>query len=270
MKAVSTALEKYQQVLETLREMSEARGHVGIRSAGLLEKWGMAITYVSLGLVRSILAVLDRLVISLQKSSCTVSMMIGLVREAIGFLENMREEADDAIRHHVEKASALSLELIEVPRCGRPPSRYTGTAEAFRPTTAVQWLRKEYFAFIDATLVELRSRFDQDGVHEHAKLEKLLIGPTDRESLEKVHNSLEWWPEELDVDSLSSQLHVFLSRKQVTCLKDAQEAFKNLSQDARTLLPQVEQLLRQLMVLPATSATAERSFSKSRYYYVCL
>ena len=40
MKAVSTALDKYQQVLETLREVSETRGHVGIRSAGLLEKWG--------------------------------------------------------------------------------------------------------------------------------------------------------------------------------------------------------------------------------------
>ena len=219
--------------------MSETLGHVGIRSAGLLEKWGMATAYVSLGLVRSILAVLDRLVINLQKPSCTVSMMIGLVREAIRSLESMREEADDVISHQMEKASALSLEPIQVPRCSRPPSRYTGTAEAFRPTMALQWLRKEYFAFIDATLVELRSRFDQDGVHEHAKLEQLLIGPTDRASLEKVRSSLEWWPEELEVDNLSSQLHVFLSGRQVMRLKDVQEASQSLSHDARPLLPQV-------------------------------
>ena len=56
----------------------------------------MATIYVSLGLARSILAVLDRLVINLQKPSCTVSVMVGLVREAIGFLESMREVADDA------------------------------------------------------------------------------------------------------------------------------------------------------------------------------
>ena len=162
----------------------------------------MTTTYVSLGLVRSILVVLDRLVISLQKPRYTVSnsMVIGLVREAIAFLECMREETDDAVSHQMKKASALSLEPIQTPRC-RPPSRYTGTAEAFRPTTAVQWLRKEYFAFIDATLVELtvtinsgaEVQVDPDGVgvHVQAKLERLLIGPTDRASLGKVRCSLQ-------------------------------------------------------------------------------
>ena len=55
----------------------------------------------------------------------------------------------------------------------------------------------------------------------------------------KVRCSLEWWPEELEVDNLSSHLRVFLSGRQVTYLKDAQEAFQRLSHDARTLLPQV-------------------------------
>ena len=224
----------------------------------------MGLTYVSLGLSRSILSVLDRLVVHLQKPTCSVSEMLGLVRSAMEFLKDMREDADDAIRHHMGKASGLSLEPIEIPRLRKPPARLTGPGEAFRPTSAVQWLRKEYCAFIDATLAELKTRFDQDGVHEHEKLERLLLGPADRAHLKSILDSIAHQPEELELDSLCTQLRVFMARSKVTCLRDAQTAFQGISQDARNLLPQVEELLRQLLVLPASSATAERSLSALR------
>ena len=100
----------------------------------------MTTTYVSLGLVRSILVVLDRLVINLQKPRYTVSMVIALVREAIAFLASMREETDDAVSHQMEKLESVGAVsgAHPDPAVHRPPSRYTGTAKAFRPTTAVQ------------------------------------------------------------------------------------------------------------------------------------
>ena len=39
------------------------------------------------------------------KPRYTVSMVIGLVREVIGFLESMREEADDAVSHYIDGES---------------------------------------------------------------------------------------------------------------------------------------------------------------------
>ena len=148
--------------------------------------------------------------------------------------------------------------LVPLPHGG---PRFTGPAPSHKPTSVVQWLRIEYCAFIDATIVELMGRFDQSSVHKHAKLERLLLESPTRTHLKSVRDTPAHWPEEMDLDSLASQLHIFLSGKQLTCLKDAKAAFQGLSRDARALLPQVEELVRLLLVLPASSATAERSFS---------
>ena len=151
----------------------------------------------------------------------------------------------------------------------RPPlggPRFTGPAPSYKPTSVVQWLRSAHreLRLHRCHYHELRGRFDQSGVHERTKLEGLLLGSPTRSHLKSVRDTLAQWPEELELDSLAGRLHVFLARKQMTCLKDAKAAFQGLSRGAQALLPQAEELLRLLLVLPAISATVEQSFSALR------
>jgi len=52
--------------------------------------------------------------------------------------------------------------------------------------------------------------------------------------------------------------------KNNVCLADYVERLSTMSPDVRAMFPMVESLLRLLMVNPASSATAERSFSSLR------
>ena len=83
-------------------------------------------------------------------------------------------------------------------------------------------------------------------LHRCQLLERLLLGSPTRTHLKSLCDALAHWPEELDLDSLTSQLHAFLAGKQLTCIKDAKAVFQGLRRDARALLPQVKELLSKL------------------------
>ena len=82
-------------------------------------------------------------------------------------------------------------------------------------------------------------------------------------SVEDARCSMDHWPPELD-EGLASELQVFLRGRGSRSLQEVVTAFRELDAGTKTMLPNVERLLRLLLVLPASSATAERSFSSLR------
>jgi hypothetical protein len=69
---------------------------------------------------------------------------------------------------------------------------------------------------------------------------------------------------ELNSTSLASQLSMFSDQNKYVTLQQAQEIMQNMIPEVRCLFPQVERLIRLMLLCPATSCSAERSFSALR------
>jgi hypothetical protein len=76
-------------------------------------------------------------------------------------------------------------------------------------------------------------------------------------------NAANQYPE-LEKTSLVIQLAMFRSQYRYITLEQARVHMRGLYPEVRALFTQVEQLIRLLLVCPASSCTAERSFSALR------
>ena len=264
LQAVSAVLDQYPEVLGALQETSESQGHVAARAHGLLQIFSKSSTYVALGLSRSVLEPLQKATVKAQRTTCTVTELVEMVDATISVFQTLRDNADERIETLLKKASSVSLEAPETPRMKKPPKRFTGPASAYQAQSPEEWLRTEYLAFLDTASAGLRERFKGDGIAKYKVLESLVLQETPQSRcVEDARRCMDQWPPELD-EGLASELQVFLRDRRFQSLPEVVSAFRELNGGARSLLPNVERLLRLLLVLPASSATAERSFSSLR------
>lgn len=114
----------------------------------------------------------------------------------------------------------------------------------------------EFYRVLDTVDAQITDRFMQPGIQALKELEALLLTPT-------VSNVAEKYPE-LQWEDLKIQLAMFKSRYSFKTTADAAQTLKAMPVEVRALFEQVETLVRLLMVVPASSAEAERSFSGLR------
>ena len=69
---------------------------------------------------------------------------------------------------------------------------------------------------------------------------------------------------EIDINSLKVQLSMFRSKHKYNSIADVRKFFKDMTQEVRSFFDEVQTLLRILLVNPASSCSAERSFSSLR------
>lgn len=151
------------------------------------------------------------------------------------------------------------LEPITVPRQRRPPARITGNhgnANAYEATTVSAHYCPHFYEAIDTAVSGLKERFsDSRGLKAYGKLEHILLCG--------VVVDAEQYPE---IDTADLQLELSRFRRKYTIMKvnDAVEIFHGMVPEVRAIYQQVETLIRLLLVCPASSAEAERSFSGLR------
>jgi hAT family C-terminal dimerisation region len=150
----------------------------------------------------------------------------------------------------------LDLEEVAAPRKRRPPKRFTGPAEAFSPDSAFQYYKLEYFKVIDTALTQLTDRLNQDGLAVYEKLEKCLLTG-------EINDAFMQYPE-IDTPVLQIQLKMFRMQFKYNSTDEAASAMQSCVPEVRRMLNYVETLIRLLLVVPATSCEAERSFSGLR------
>lgn len=157
-----------------------------------------------------------------------------------------------------EKVNEYLLDEIAAPRHRRMPLRFGGNEE-HRQLTA-----KEYFKFVDMAVVQLQERFTQTDIPAYQKIENILLHFTSSASvLEKALEDLPSYPE-LDRSLLIPQLLMFQQMKRFHTVAQAVECFQSLETPVKLYLFQVKHLLQLLLVCPASSCEAERSFSALR------
>lgn len=270
--AIRTILNQYEAVLDSLLHLSTSSvGDTGTKASGLYHHFNEEKMCLLLQIALNVFEILEQLNRSLQARSATISGMIEAVDVARSTLKKMRsDEAFADIRNNTATvAKKLDLKLLEKEKPRRPPTRYTGTADAYVAPTVEDHYRRIYFAVIDMADNQLSVRFDPNslGIRTYLRLENLLLtgkletGNTDeiREVTELVNS----YPE-FNLRSLTIQLAMFRSQFKYSDLQGAVDTMRAMSSCVRRLFVEVEQLIRLLLICPVSSCEAERSFSALR------
>lgn len=259
--AIRCVVTQYRAVLKSLR-MSARSFHpdTAAKANGLLDRFEDGATLLMLQIALSVCSPLENLNKSLQAVSATLAGMLQAAE--ITLLEFQRLRSVSVFQEIFQKCSRMTGQLnieITVPRQRKPPARYTGRADAFHAASAEEHYRALYFIILDNASEQLRQRFDSKapGLSRYLLLERMLLSGVVDDTVVEQYS-------ELDRTSLVVQLAMFHSQYTFTTVEQVRVQLCGMCQEVRALFTEVEQLLRLLLLCPASSCTAERSFSALR------
>ena len=139
--------------------------------------------------------------------------------------------------------------------------------EAHHPSSPKENYRTIYYEALDCLINSLKERFTQPSFVAYDMLESFLLKSLDGEDIENERKYIDtMYNEELNYHSLTNEidtLKVILNGNIVECFDDILKCVKG-QQHQLMMMPNIVNLLKLLLVNPATSATAERSFSLAR------
>jgi hypothetical protein len=185
--------------------------------------------------------------------------MLLSVEEVVNHLQSMRCETEFAALLETVNVAITAYELkpITVPRQRRPPSRLTGHAESYQATSVSMHHLPHFFEAIDTAVNGLKDRFTKSsGLQQYGKLESILLSGV-------VVEDAKQYPE-INVQDLQLELAMFRRKHVIKKVSEAVNMLSEMVPEVRAMYNQVEVLIRLLLVCPASSAEAERSFSSLR------
>ena len=159
-----------------------------------------------------------------------------------------------------------------MPRRRKVPRRFEEGREDTHsyPSTPEDHYRKIYFEEIDLIVNCITDRFNQPGFLIYQHVESLLLKAANcKEYQSELKFVLEFYGSDLDGSSLSTQLEVFSTTcktksQEVYRFSDMVKLFKSLTPSQIELMSQVCEAFKLLLVMPATNAVSECSFSVLR------
>ena len=118
--------------------------------------------------------------------------------------------------------------------------------------------RNEYYKVTESAKYNLKEYFSSTDIDHYCKLtESLLTDKVDVETLSK-------YPELSDSLFLNLQRSFFKSQFQPKSISDCKKNVQNMKTEVREMFSMVENLLKLILISPASSCSAERSFSALR------
>jgi hypothetical protein len=135
---------------------------------------------------------------------------------------------------------------------------------------AKEYYRQHYYEAIDMIITCITDRFDQPGYRVYSEVEQLLLKACKKDDFDSELKSVcSFYKDDFNPPLLCPQLHTFSvdfckEGTQNVNIFDIRDYFVSLSSAQRVLLSQVSRLLQLLIIMPATNATSERSFSALR------
>ena len=154
-----------------------------------------------------------------------------------------------------------------------------GAGEGSHPSTVHDHYRQLYFEALDTSITGIIDRFDQPGYAVYKNLEGLLLHAINRDPYDELFkNVISFYKDDFRPSYLSAQLQnlqtVFCKKAEANqqnaphrrrfSLKEALEYLRELPEMQRSFFSEVICLARLILVMPATNAVSERSFSALR------
>jgi hypothetical protein len=263
--AITPVLSGYGHVLQSLEAATEElAAETATKANGLLKRFQDASTLLGLQMAMQVLPLLESLNKSLQSTSMTASGMMDAVECVKDELKRRRSEKEfNVLLARVnDSIEELELEPLRVPRQKKVPARFTGSGAAHQATSVEDHFRPVYYEFIDRAVQQLETRFSSDDMKTYSSIESILLST---EPLDDAQIVLSKYPE-VDITYLQSELPMFHrhAKERLTSLTQVATHARALNKEVRDLFPSVMALIRLLLLCPASSAEAERSFSSLR------
>ncbi|KAF0288603.1 Zinc finger MYM-type protein 1 [Amphibalanus amphitrite] len=238
------------------------RSGVSATASGLAQQMGTFDFFFCLHLGLHLMRMVTPVMKAVQGQKQTVAENLQMIR-TLGTLVDAQRPRFDQFWERVQTARAgLKVGEPKLRRKSTVPRRLDSGGEAYQPENPRDAYRKVFYEAIDMLSQQLRGRSGGDD-HVLASAEAALT--TGDESA--VGECAELYG--LDQDRL--QLHVSMmtdvaraNGKTLKTLSDAVALMRNKSLCIAPLVPEAGKLLRLALVVPATTCTAERSFSMLR------
>ena len=213
----------------------------------------------------------DNLSMSLQAKDLCAAQAQAIAKNTASTLEKMRDDEHfDLFWSDVsQKAKALDVEEPMLSRKRRPPSRiddyYSKAAPEFSADVKSHY-RRIYFESLDCIVSAIRDRFDQDDYKIYVQLENLLLKAAKGESFMTEYKSvMEMYACDFNKNRFQVQLETLyeyckaINENDVLCLRTIVQVLRK--PEVKIHLSEVVRLAKLILVLPATNATSERTFS---------
>ena len=185
----------------------------------------------------------------------------------VSTLKELRNDSEFSKFWTNVRERAIQLEVGEpiLPRRRKLPKRLDeSNSTTFHDATPEDMYKRYYFELIDTVMGEIERRLNSLSFTLYTRMEMLLQSAAEGKEVcrEAVQEVVEHFSDDLNLDDLCTELALL---KNVMALMEF--TYANLKRkviEYGAILPQVTKLLQLLLVVPATSATSERSFSSLR------
>ena len=227
-----------------------------------------------LKLCERILRITDNLSRTLQKQSLSAAEAQHIAALTVKTLKDMR--TDEAFGLFFEQVELLrnstDTEGPSLPRKRKAPKDLeVDHGDAHHSPTIQEQYRRQYLEAIDMAYARIQVRFDQPGYAIYCNLESLLLKAANQENYSvELQKVISFYGNDFDESELSTQLQIFgtnFAREAQPSKITLQEAFtflRTLSEGQRAFFRQVCFIARLILVMPATNAASERTFSTMR------
>ena len=165
-------------------------------------------------------------------------------------------------------ADELEVSAPQLPRQRKIPKRYEdGTAPAEFHATVMEHYRQIYFEGFDLITETISNRFDQTGYRAYRCLENLVIkAANSMDYTDDLKSVVDIYGEDINESNLKIQLETLASTisEKVSNVFEVKQYLTQLSDAQKVLLNEIINVMKLIMVMPATNSTSERSFSAMR------
>ena len=173
----------------------------------------------------------------------------------------------------LREADGVDIDPPVLPRRRKAPKRLeVGCGEPSHAQSPKDMYRRFYFEALDLVITAVKNRFDQPGYQTYKNLQELLLqaarGQDYHKEFEYVVNfyGSDFESSQLDtqLQHLSTHFKSCSAKQSAVSLKDVCNYLQSLSKAQRSFYSQVVVLITLILVMPATNASSERSFSALR------
>lgn len=257
-----------QASLTEFETMAKYDAEMSARVSGIAHRFSLFSFLFGVMLGHRILGIAENLSKTLQHKDISAAEGQEAARITLQSLEALRnDESFAAFWTEVLKVqSANDVDEPVLPRRRKTPARFAdGAGGGYHADTPVDLYKPVYFAAIDTVSACIKERFDQPGYKVYSCLEGVILkaaaGNNYTAELAEVEKM---YAEDINVPLLQTQLPLLKSCcKGNISIEGVKSALLDLG-TGRKLLSEVTTIMKLILVMPASNATSERSFSALR------
>ena len=272
--SINSILCNYKVLITALEEIQLGHDEYAAKASGLLTQMRSFEIYFALKLAYLVFSLAEQLSINLQSVDLTVQEALNGARLLRSHLESLRSE--EHFDHFYELACQESYSLTNepcLPRQRKAPKRYDEGSQPHYFDCPKSRYRHSYYEILDPAAGEIERRFTHDDLKIVTQIEELLINAGNGVLNDSFDPSLHIYLEnDIDLERLKTHLSLVKDMVQnvgdneitrVTSVRTISDAM-NTSTIYKSMLSEVDKLLKLYYTFPVTTASSERSFSSLR------